>query len=44
MDIYSPDELYATVAEELFVSRNKAKATGGRKKHPRKRGRARAGG
>ena len=31
MDTYSPDELYATVAEELFVSRNKAKATGGRK-------------
>ena len=31
MDTYSPDELYATVAEELFASRNKAKATGGRK-------------
>lgn len=31
MDRYSPDELYVTVAEELFVSRNKAKATGGRK-------------
>ena len=31
MDTYSPDELYATVAEELFVSRNRARATGGRK-------------
>ena len=30
MDTYSPDELYETVAEELFVSRNKATATGGR--------------
>ena len=30
MDTYSPNELYVTVAEELFVSRNKAKATGGR--------------
>ena len=31
MDTYSADELYATVVEELFVSRNRAKATGGRK-------------
>ena len=30
MDTYNPDELYAAVAEELFVSRKKAKATGGR--------------
>ena len=30
MDAYNPDELYAAVAEELFVSRKKAKATGGR--------------
>ena len=30
MDTYSPDELYAAVAEELFLSRKKAKATGGR--------------
>ena len=31
MDTYSADELYATVAEDLFVSRNRARATGGRK-------------
>ena len=31
MDTYSADELYATVAEELFVSRNRARAAGGRK-------------
>ena len=30
MDTYNPDEIYAAVAEELFVSRKKAKATGGR--------------
>ena len=30
MDTYSAEDLYATVAEELFVSRNKAKAAGGR--------------
>ena len=30
MDTYSADELYATVAEELFTSRNRARATGGR--------------
>jgi len=30
MDTYSADELYATVAEELFVSRNRARAAGGR--------------
>ena len=29
MDTYNPDELYAAVAEELFISRQKAKATGG---------------
>lgn len=31
MDTYSADELYVTVTEELFVSRNRARATGGRK-------------
>ena len=31
MDTYSADEFYATLAEELFVSRNRARATGGRK-------------
>ena len=30
MDTYNPDELYAAVAEELFLSRKKAKAAGGR--------------
>ena len=30
MDTYNPDELYAAVAEELFLSRKRAKATGGR--------------
>ena len=30
MDRYNPDELYAAVADELFISRKKAKATGGR--------------
>ena len=30
MDTYNPDELYAAVAEELFIRRKKAKATGGR--------------
>ena len=31
MDTYNPDELYAAVAEELFLSRKKAKAAGGRR-------------
>ena len=30
MDTYNPDALYAAVAEELFLSRKKAKAAGGR--------------
>ena len=30
MDTYHPDELYAAVADELFISRKKATATGGR--------------
>ena len=30
MDTYNPDELYSSVAEELFLSRKRAKATGGR--------------
>ena len=30
MDTYNADELYAAIAEELFLSRKKAKATGGR--------------
>ena len=30
MDTYSSDELYTAVAEELFLSRKRAKATGGR--------------
>ena len=30
MDAYHPDELYAAVADELFISRKKATATGGR--------------
>ena len=30
MDTFSPDDLYAAVAEELFLSRKKAKAAGGK--------------
>ena len=30
MDTYQPDELYAALADELFISRKKAAATGGR--------------
>ena len=30
MDTYNPDELYAALADELFMSRKKAAATGGR--------------
>ena len=31
MDTYSPDEIYTTIVEELFVARNKGRATGGRR-------------